>query len=365
MMNDLHCFLAICALGFSALFTSIIIPQVLKVAHKKSLFDNPDFRKIHNCLIPRLGGFAFLPAVTGTFFLIEGFGNFYAGYPATSIFTNRICILFFCMYMLFLIGLKDDLINVSYKAKFIRQIIAGFLIVATGTYICDFDSLFGIHAVHPALGWIISILIIIFIINAINLIDGIDGLAASIGLFSFICYGIYFYIYGYLAYTIICFAFMGSLGVFFLFNFFGNNEKHRKIFMGDIGALTMGVAIAFMAIALSQVNTPGYAGEHNLLAIAFTPIIVPLMDVIRVFALRISKGFNPFKPDKTHLHHLFMATGCSQHGALLGIICLIAVLIGINIPLASQININYLLGIDIIVYGILVAVLHYRKSPTQ
>ena len=124
---------------------------------------------------------------------------------------------------------------------------------------------------------------------------------------------------GEYVYSLIAFATLGAVVQFFYYNVFGKAEKQRKIFMGDTGALTIGILLCFLALKLCSHNAVDMQGI-NPLVVASAPLIVPCFDVVRVFMGRIRRGNNPFLPDKTHIHHKLMAIGMTPRLTMITII---------------------------------------------
>jgi UDP-N-acetylmuramyl pentapeptide phosphotransferase/UDP-N-acetylglucosamine-1-phosphate transferase len=149
---------------------------------------------------------------------------------------------------------------------------------------------------------------IIVIINAFNLIDGVDGLAGSLGVLSMTSFGIYFIMADLPFYAAMSFAMAGGLLAFLMYNF-----NPAKIFMGDSGSLMLGLinsvlVIKFISVADSAVARMPISGSA---AIGFAILIVPLLDTLRVFSIRIAQRRSPFAPDRNHIHHLLLDKGLS------------------------------------------------------
>lgn len=352
-MIDIWTFFICCSVCISAVLTGLVIPQVLKVAFKKKLFDNPDFRKIHKGVVPRLGGFSYFPSLLCSFLLIAGCLIIY--YPdlfAQRSFTadlGQILVMFASVSILYLIGLKDDMVEVKYYGKFTAQGLAAFLTVLSGACIFNLWGLFGVNVLSPIVAALLTFILILGIINAMNLIDGIDGLASGIGIISLLMYGILFLSSGNFLMSLLAWSLAASVGVFFFFNFFGNDKNKKKIFMGDVGSLTMGMVIAFLAVEMTSVNPVDILG-FNPLVVALSPLIIPILDSCRVFIYRISQKRSPFLPDKSHIHHKLISFGLSPHQTLFFILSFQIVLIIVNVWLSAILNINIILGIDIAAY---------------
>jgi UDP-N-acetylmuramyl pentapeptide phosphotransferase/UDP-N-acetylglucosamine-1-phosphate transferase len=272
-----------------------------------------------------------------------------------EIFSGSMVQVFFllCALMLmYLCGIADDLIGVRYRAKFALQIISGILIVMSGMWIKSLDGFIGIHDLYFWVGWALTVLLIIYVINAINLIDGIDGLASGLSAIALAFYGYIFFRTGQYIYFILSGAALGTLIPFFYFNVFGNAETHKKIFMGDTGALTIGTMLAFFALAVCNTETTDINAYSNRLVLAIAPIMLPCFDVLRVFFHRIRHGKNPFLPDKSHIHHKLLALGCKQWQALILIVLLDGVFISSNLLMAHSQEVTWIILGDILFWTI-------------
>lgn len=172
-------------------------------------------------------------------------------------------------------------------------------------WINDLYGLLGIYAIPNWIGIPFTILTIVFITNAINLIDGIDGLASGLSSVALLVFGLLFIEKGLWMYSMLAFSTLGVLVPFFYYNVFGNAERARKIFMGDTGSLTLGYILSFLAIKYSQNNPEVISNTKGTFLIAFSTLIIPAFDVIRVVMVRLRNGKSPFEPDKNHIHHKF------------------------------------------------------------
>ena len=280
----------------SFIITFLAVPVILQVAEQKKLYDIPDERKVHTRPVASLGGVG----IFGGFLLaallsIQGYLN-----PEFQYFFAAALVIFF-------LGLKDDLMILSASKKFIGQIIAASILIHLGGIRLDsMYGLFGFDQLPEGFGLALSYLTIIVVINSFNLIDGIDGLAASLGILTMLVFGTYFYAVEYQAYALLSFAMAGSLGAFMIFN-----HHPAKIFMGDSGSLMIGLVNAILVIKFINVaHDPLVAlPVTSSVAIGFAILIVPLLDTLRVFAIRILKGRSPFTPDRNHVHHLLLDHG--------------------------------------------------------
>ena len=340
----------------SIVFAGIIIPQILLIAFRKQLFDLPNERKIHHCAVPRLGGIAFKPVVFFSIALLLGI-NMALGHSEILLEignAGRSLAFAFCsIMMLYLVGMADDLIGIRYSAKFVIQILCGVMLISGGIYIDNLYGVLGIHAVPTWLGYPLTILIVVFIINSINLIDGIDGLASGLSSIACLFYGLTFFMLHQYVYAMLAFATLGVLVPFFYYNVFGNAEHGRKIFMGDTGSLTVGMMLSFLSIKLLMCGTDdGNTGccAINPMVLAFSPLLVPCCDVVRVYPHRVRNGKNPFLPDKNHIHHKLLAVGMKQRYAMITIVFVSTIFILLNILLSAYLNVNWIVLGDILIW---------------
>lgn len=342
----------IIAFAISAYVARLIIPRILLISFRKKLFDIPDERKVHKRAIPRLGGVSFFSTILLSCCSVLAIRTL-TGYGISAMMASYILseflVLVCGMVLLYLTGIADDLVGVRYRQKFIVQIICASLFPVAGLWINDFYGLFGVGIVSAWFGVPFTILTIVFITNAINLIDGIDGLASGLSSVSLLVFGFLFIEKGLWIYSMLAFSTFGVLVPFFYYNVFGSAEHARKIFMGDTGSLTLGYILSFLAIKYSQ-NTEFISVTQGAFVIAFSTLIVPAFDVVRVVIVRIYHGKSPFEPDKNHIHHQFLAMGFTARKAMLLILLISCVFSGINILLMPHVDNTLMLVGDIVVW---------------
>ena len=348
----IYIFIAI-SLFISIVLSALIIPRILVVAFRKKLFDIPDERKVHSGIIPRLGGISFVPTILFSLAFTTGL-RYLIGYEIAIDSLHFIVPEFYFLVcgltLLYLSGIKDDLVGLRYRSKFVIQIIAASLIPLSGLWINNLYGLFGIEELTPWLGIPFTILLTVFIVNAINLIDGIDGLASGLSSISLLTLGSLYIYYGQWIYAMLAFSTLGVLLPFFYYNVFGNVDRCKKIFMGDTGSLTLGYILAFLCIRYAVYNPEVTPYSTSAILVAFSTLIVPMFDVIRVMLIRFRSNKGLFSPDKNHIHHKFLKMGCKPHGALLYILGISIFFSGLNIILAPFANINILFLTDIILW---------------
>lgn len=345
----------LCCVLISVIFTSWFIPQILIVAFKKRLFDFADARKVHSGIVPRLGGIAFVPSILITLSLIVGVRHLLVGESGLTTdidYTLKIALCLCGLILLYFEGIMDDLVGLRYKVKFVIQLLCATLIVMSGIYLNDFQGLFGIHAIPLYVGVPLSVVLIVFIINAINLIDGIDGLASGLCIVSSFFLGVIFFTIGLIPEALLAFALFGTLLPFFYYNVFGDAQKRRKIFMGDTGSQCVGLVMAILAVRLSMNIPEIHEKIDGSIIVAFSMLLVPAFDVIRVMIHRYRRHKNMFEADKSHIHHKLLMLGMS-HKATMGTILIVAMLfVLLNLVLLQYINVNIILVLDVLVWTV-------------
>ncbi|MDR0892128.1 MAG: undecaprenyl/decaprenyl-phosphate alpha-N-acetylglucosaminyl 1-phosphate transferase [Mediterranea sp.] len=257
------------------------------------------------------------------------------------------------LMVIYLTGMMDDLVGVRYRAKFAVQIVCVLLITSSGLYFDNFYGLFGIHEIPAYVGIPLTVLIFCYILNAINLIDGIDGLASGLSMIAFFAFSCMFIRLHWWMYAFISVASFAVLIPFFYYNVFGKPRRGRKIFMGDTGSLTIGLLLAVCTIRLSMADPVKDSLLPSAIIIAFSFLLVPLLDVVRVVFCRLRRGKNPFEPDRNHIHHRLMAMGMSQRKALVCIVFVALAFVVFNMVLIYQISPTGMLVIDVALYGLM------------
>ncbi len=341
---------------FAVSLGMVIIPRILVISHKKRLYDVPDARKVHTMPVPRLGGLSFFPVILMSMFLVIGFRLYFWDMDVSGLSFNMLyeyLFLFVGMTLLYLVGVCDDLVGVGYRYKFAVQIAAALLLVLSGNWFDSLGGLFGIYSVPAWIGMPFTVFIGVYITNAINLIDGIDGLASGLCCIALSVLSVIFFLRGQYVYALLAICTLGILMPFWCYNVFGNANRGHKLFMGDAGSLTLGYVISFLIIHMSVTNEVSPTLSNPYMVIAFSTVLVPLLDVIRVVLHRLREHKNPFLPDKNHFHHKLLRTGMRVRMVMVCIIAISAFFILLNSSLAWRIDITYLFFLNLFCWSIL------------
>lgn len=368
MIPELIVVIAVAVLGI--LFTAWFIPKILIVSFRKRLFDYADERKVHTGIVPRLGGVAFVPSIFISLSFVIGLSELLEGGKPHEDFFDVLQVTFgICaILLLYFEGIMDDLVGLGYRVKFIFQNIAAALVVVSGVWLNDLHGLFGIHELSPFIGMPLTLLILVYLINAINLIDGIDGLASGLSIVASFFFGVMFIYIGQWGCAALAFATFGTLCPFFYYNVFGNADRCRKIFMGDTGSQCIGLLLGYLAVSLSKRDPLSVNNIDGSIIVAFSMLIVPAFDVIRVMIHRARLGKNMFTPDKSHIHHKLLALGIPHKAAMVSILMVSMFFVVLNFVLLPYLNINIILLIDIVVwtvFNIVVSSVIKKKNALQ
>jgi len=274
----------------------ILTPYMAHVGKKQNMLDMPGHRKIHEEAIPNLGGIViFFGFLLSLLFVIQIEGQFRA------LLIGGVIIL--------LLGVIDDIANLSPKHKFVIQMIPALIVII---YNSDLINSFIVNQLRSfdLLGYLLYPILIFWIVgitNSINLIDGLDGLACGVSIITLMTFFILGLKLNLEALNLISIALAGSMLAFLKFNFYP-----AKIFLGDSGSTFAGFMLASVG-ALWVLN-------NGTAFFIFIPVIIlalPIFDTL--FAIwRRYRGHRPiFQADKEHLHHRLLARGISHKNVVL------------------------------------------------
>ncbi|MCX8210490.1 MAG: MraY family glycosyltransferase [Lewinella sp.] len=296
-------------MSFALVFS--ISPSIIRIANEKGLVAKAVQRSSHKEPTPCVGGISiFMGIIFSTLLLTPQYQ------------WQSLQYILGASVIVFMVGFKDDIEGLSAWKKMVGLIVAiSILVFKGGVRLEGMYGLFGIETSFP--GWL-SMLVtgftLLVIANSFNLIDGINGLSGVIGAITSVTFGVWFFMADQFYLGVLCMTTAGSLIAFLNFNI-----SPASTFMGDTGALVIGLLLGVFTIEFISLNSgpdilPKYSFV-NPVAVAVSIMIVPLFDTIRVFTTRIMRKQSPFKPDRRHVHHLLIDSGMDhmQATAVLGI----------------------------------------------
>jgi len=327
--------------------TWYVIPKVLWVSKEKNLVTGVNSRSSHANEIPSFGGVAFYITLILLLTILQTLRLNFVGNHLIAALT-----------ILFMVGLKDDLVISTARAKLIGQISAAcFIVFSPEMHLTTLYGFLGIYEIPFWLGVLLTGLLVVAIINAYNLIDGIDGLAAMVGIVVCSCFAGVFYITKHPYNVLLSVSMVGILLAFLRYNFFSRGE--RKMFMGDSGSLIVGLIISFLTVQFLVMNPDpelikdGFATADRPLVILGI-LFIPIFDTLRVMVIRLRKGTSPFSADRNHIHHVLLDLGFThfQVSGILSVINFLIILLYYNLAqiLSSFYLILAILGLYFIAF---------------
>ncbi|OGD36665.1 hypothetical protein A2V94_00135 [Candidatus Atribacteria bacterium RBG_16_35_8] len=269
----------------------ILTPYMARVGKKQNMMDLPGHRKIHEEAIPNLGGIViFFGFLLSLLFVVQIEGQIKA------LLIGGVIIL--------LLGVVDDIVDLSPKHKFIIQMVPALIVII---YNSDLINSFIVNQlkIFDLLGYLLYPILIFWIVgvtNSINLIDGLDGLACGISLIALVTFLILGLRQNLEALGLISIALTGSMLAFLKFNFYP-----AKIFLGDSGSTFAGFMLASIG-ALWVLNS----GNAFFMFIPIIVLALPIFDTLFAIWRRYRGHYPIFQADKGHLHHRLLARGMAH-----------------------------------------------------
>ncbi|NEM90464.1 MraY family glycosyltransferase [Galbitalea soli] len=298
---------------------------ILRLSHRYRLYPKIRSRDVHTRPTPRLGGVAmFFGVLVGL-----GVASFIPQLKPVFSSPENILAVVAAAFIIVVMGVVDDIWDLDWVTKLAGQIIAAGVLAFGGIQITSLP-IGGIILISPLTSLILTIFAVVLVMNAVNFVDGLDGLVAGVAI---IANGVFF-IFSYLqqAANNIDYFNLASLLTAVLIGaclgFLPVNFHPAKMFMGDAGALLVGLLMAATAIAVTGQIDPisvenGTFGHGDLLP-AFIPIllpvailVIPLLDFGLAVFRRLRAGKSPFSADRKHLHHRLLDMGHSHLHAVL------------------------------------------------
>ena len=278
----------------------LLLPMVVLMARRKGLTDHPSARKLQERPVAVMGGTVMVLVLCITMVIINLFYAIDEFFPAMCV-----------MVIMFIFGLLDDSIGLSWQFKFVVQIGVVSLLFFAGNYgVYSLYGLFGIGGLPMWLSYLLTVYAGLLLLNGVNFIDGIDGLASGLGVLTGAVMGVWNIGHGFITQAIVSFVFVGIMLAFFFFNVF---SKRYKMYMGDSGSLVLGFFIFISACPDTFISgVKLYVIDSYFVSFTVALLSAVIFDLVRVAALRLMHGHSPFLPDRTHLHHVFVDCGMSH-----------------------------------------------------
>lgn len=288
----------------AGLSTFYLLPKVLWVSQQKGLMAEVNERSSHSMPVPAFGGVAFYISIILILSTLQSMRLTFVGNHLIAAIT-----------LLFMVGLKDDLVVSSARVKLIGQLIAAFfLIFSPELTLTSLHGFLGIYEIHPLMSIFLKGFIVIALINSYNLIDGIDGLGAITGIVIAGVFSWVFFLTNQPYYVMVAISVAGILAGFLRYNL---SRGRKKMFMGDSGSLVIGLLLAFLTLRFlgmkpdTLLMAEGYHPGNRLILLACI-LFIPVFDTLRVIFIRLANGKSPFTADRNHTHNVLIDLGLSH-----------------------------------------------------
>lgn len=276
------------------ILTSIVVSSSLNYWFiKLRKFDAINHRSVHRGKATKTGG-------VGVFITLFIFSFYF--------YLNNIEIYDFSFLIplgiMFIVGVYDDFYNADFKLKFFLQIIVAKILIDQGLIIDDFHGVLGLNEIPRLASQLFTVFVFLVIVNSFNFIDGIDGLAITEAVKVIL-------LIEFLSNKYTPFFNLGMITVLCLLPlYYFNYKRDYKVFLGDAGSLFLGTLISiylFYILGSDYELSEGLNANKPFLAMSL--IAYPLLDLLRVFTIRIINKKSPFRPDQNHFHHILIKKG--------------------------------------------------------
>jgi UDP-GlcNAc:undecaprenyl-phosphate GlcNAc-1-phosphate transferase len=351
----------------TAVVTFLLTGLVRMLAIRTGAVAMPRERDVHRAPIPRLGGVAMYGGILGGVLLSHQLPVLRRSFE----FSGDVVGVLVAGGIIMLIGALDDHFELDPLTKFAGQVTAAGVLVLYGVQWFIFwvpwnggaGSVGSVLILGQDQAVLVTVALAVVLVNAMNFIDGLDGLAAGIGLIAAVAIG---------AFTLqLLHRSGGSVSVYpptliaaliagACLGFLPHNFQPARIFMGDSGAMLIGLMLAAASTSASGRVDPGSYGATDVLAL-FSPLLVvaavlfvPLLDLLLAVVRRTRAGRSPLAADKLHLHHRLLEIGHSHRRAVL-LIYLWAALLAFGAVALTLFNVYVVVWS--ITLGLLIAVL--------
>ncbi len=340
MNRDWILYIAAFAVAFGVTLLTTPFSKKLSFKIGRKAIDYPKKRGVHTEPKPRLGGVAIFLGFMVSVIMLMLFVPEMRTLQFAGFFVGGVII--------FSLGMWDDIVRVSPKIKFLGQLLAASVVVATGSRInivfWPFVTYLEGFSIPFTILWIIAV------INAINLIDGLDGLAAGVSSISAFCLMVLCVMTGTPLAVVLAAALAGSC-----FGFLPRNFNPSEVIMGDCGALFLGYVLGVSSII-------GVYKSYALLSVLITlfALALPIFDTLFAIIRRLLSGRSFAEADRGHLHHRLIDAGYSQKQAVF-ILYGISVVASIIAVLIALKDIRAILVMVVVILVFLVMMYVYRN----
>ncbi|MCA0346294.1 MAG: undecaprenyl/decaprenyl-phosphate alpha-N-acetylglucosaminyl 1-phosphate transferase [Actinobacteria bacterium] len=306
----------------AALVTAVCSAGVLRLSRRFQLTPEVRERDVHKQPTPRLGGIAMFIGILVALI--------YAGTQTAfdGVFDDpaRLWVLLGACTLIAVVGVLDDLLDLDWMVKLGAQLAAAGLLAWNGIQIVSLPFGDTLIVGSPTVNFVLTVFLMTLVMNAVNFVDGLDGLVAGVAIIA----NAAFFIYTQLLTaqtgadsSITLAALIAATIVGISAGFLPFNWHRARMFMGDTGALLIGLLMATSTVSVTGQLNPAQLDQKLVLA-SYIPIIlpiavlaVPLADFTLAVCRRLLAGKSPFEADRKHLHHRLLDMGHSPLQAVM------------------------------------------------
>lgn len=319
---------AVIVFSVAFLVTLAMVPPSRWLAATIGAIDYPSNRRVNDHPVPRCGGIAlYLGFLAGCLTLYLGVAHF--GWRVTDLYIVKgiqYPSLLMGISIMFIVGLIDDIVQITPKQKLAGQLLAATIVALSGVSIDMVRSL--VDGAYLELGWLnvpLTVAYLVVFVNIINLIDGLDGLAAGIVAIVSTAMLVLVTMRGSMTLALVCVAIIAICLAFLCYNFYP-----ASTFMGDSGALFLGLLIGTVSLA-------GIVRTQSLV-INLVPLVIagiPVLDTASAFIRRTRQGQRFDQADKGHIHHRLLNAGFGQRKSVVILYACTAALAVVGLLISS------------------------------
>lgn len=293
---------------------------VYRLAMRHRWYPQIRARDVHKTPKPRLGGIAMFFG----FLVALAVASQISWFDIVFSSPTRILGVIGAAALIVLVGVIDDFVDLDWMVKLAAQIVAGLILAFSGVAVTSLP-IGGITVASQWMSIAFTVLAVVLVMNAVNFIDGLDGLVAGIAIIGNGVFLVYtFFLTESMETSRFSLAALLSAAVVGIcVGFLPWNWNPSKMFMGDGGALLVGLLMASSTIAVTGEVDPSLISKDALfpaflpLVLPFAVLIVPLLDFTLAVVRRLLAGKSPFSADRKHLHHRLLDMGHTQRRAVL------------------------------------------------
>ena len=282
--------------------SALVCRGLTRVALRVGLADKPGGRKQHEGTIPLTGG-------------IGMFAGFALAALTSGLIVGPTLALVVALMLLVIGGAADDMHDITPRAKIMLQLIAALFMTSwAGVFVATLGNLFGFGPINLYL-WAIpfSVVCALGVMNAVNMLDGLDGAAGGMALVAGLWLAYAALLQSLANEAMLLLLLCAAIAGFLAWNArFPPLRLQARVFMGDAGALMLGLALCWFSIDVTQ----GPARTMPPIVCVWI-LAVPLLDMARVMFLRVRRRGDMFDADREHLHYMLLARGIPHHRAAL------------------------------------------------